>query len=119
MGKLSGNLSKELHWYLDTLRIEFDVEVAVDDIAIEAVELGTDEVEDFFVPVEVLEAVPDLLLYEIMLADDAEGNVWVGAVAFYPDSPDWCLEIVTKNGDMVWRKPLLKGTDSRDNTNRS
>jgi len=109
MGKLPGNLSKELHWFYNTLRIKFDVEVTIEDIAIEGVELGIDEVEDFFVPVEVWDKVPDLLLYEIMVTDDADGNVWVGAVAFYPDSPDWYLQIVTKNGDMVWRKPLSKG----------
>ena len=30
MEKLPGNLSKELHWFLDTIRIEFDVEAAIE-----------------------------------------------------------------------------------------
>lgn len=89
---------------------EFDVELAVDNIAVEAVELGTDEVEDFFVPTEIFIETPSTLLFETMIADDVAGNVWIGAVVFYPGSPDWCLQVITKNGEMVLRK-LLSKTD--------
>lgn len=41
-----------------------------------------------------------------MIVDDELDNVWVGAIAFYPNSPDWCLQVITKNGEMVLRIQL-------------
>lgn len=103
---MENNLTKEVHWFMNTLLMEFTVEVAAEEIGVEAVELGLDEVEDFYVPKELFEAIPETLLYELMIVDDELGNVWVGAIAFYPNSPDWCLQVITKNGAMVLRKVL-------------
>ncbi|NYF23560.1 hypothetical protein [Sporosarcina sp. JAI121] len=102
--------SKEIHWFKETLKNVFAVELAADEIGVEATELGLDEVEDFFIPRELFQVVPATLLYEIMIADDNRSNEWVGAVAFYPNLPDWCLQVITKNGKMVSRKllPLIQ-----------
>lgn len=99
-------LSRELEWFLDTLRGEFGVEVDVSDIGTEATTLGITDVEDFYVPNEVLDNPPETLLYEIMIVDDEFANVWVGVIAFYPDSPEWCLQVVTKNDEIVFRNVL-------------
>lgn len=98
--------TKEIEWLLDTLWKEFDVEVAAEDIAVEAAELGLEEVEDFFVPIEVIDNLPETLLYELMIVDVGKGTEWVGAIAFYPNSPEWCLQVITKNGETVYRNPL-------------
>lgn len=102
---MENNQSRELQWFVNTLQNEFSIKVDINDIGVEAAELGVDEVEDFFVPSELFDELPYTLIYEIMIVDDEE-NVWVGAVAFYPDSRDWCLQVVTKNGNMVLRNVL-------------
>ena len=96
--------TRELQWFMDTLESEFSTEVKVNDIGVEATELGLDEVEDFFVPSELFDDLPETLVYEIMIVDDELANVWVGAIAFYPNSPEWCLQVITKNDEMVFRK---------------
>ena len=86
-------LTREMEWFLDTLKVRFNVELSANDVSVEATELGLSEVESFFVPSELFEIVPETLLYEIMLAEDVTENVWVGAVTFYPNRPDWCLHV--------------------------
>ena len=96
-------ISKEIHWFALTLKNTFKVIVVTEDIAVEATELGLDEVEDFFVPSELFEIAPETLLYEIMIVDDEQTNEWIGAIAYYPNLPDWCLQVITKNGKVVLR----------------
>lgn len=103
---MTNSITKEIHWFMQTLKDDFDMEVSAEEISVEATELGLSEVESFFVPSELFEVVPETLLYEIMIADDETENEWVGAVAFYPNLPDWCLQVVTKNGELVFRNVL-------------
>lgn len=99
-------LTREMEWFMDTLKVRFNVEVSAEEISVEATELGLSEVESFFVPRELFEVFPETLLYEIMIADDETENEWVGAVAFYPNFPNWCLQVVTKNGELILRNVL-------------
>lgn len=46
--------SSEMEWFMKTLRDEFNVRIAAGDVAVEASELGVDEVEEIFVPREVM-----------------------------------------------------------------
>lgn len=105
-------LSVEMEWFVGALQNEFDVLVNVADVSVEAVELGLDEVEEVFVPQEIMGELSKTLLYEIMVVDDADGNTWVGAVGFHVDSAHWCIRAITKNGHMMNRKVLsLEGRD--------
>ncbi|MFD1031854.1 hypothetical protein [Metaplanococcus flavidus] len=97
---------KEIDWFITTLQEQFNLCILSDDIGYEAMELGLDEVEASFVPSELFEEVPATLLYETMIVDDPEGIVWVGAVAYYPHSSEWCLQVITKNDEVVLRKVL-------------
>lgn len=99
-------LTREMEWFMQTLKENFDVEVSAEEISVEAIELGLSEVESYFVPSELFEVVPETLLYEIMLVEDETENEWVGAIAFYPNLPDWCLQVVTKNGELILRNVL-------------
>lgn len=103
---MKNKVTKEIEWLIDILRKWFDVEVAAEDITVEATELGLEEVEDFFVPSEVIDDLPETLLYELMIVDDGKGTEWVGAIALYPNSPEWCLQVITKNGEIVYRNTL-------------
>lgn len=98
--------SKEIHWFLETLRTNFQVTIDEKDIGYEATLLSIDEVDKSYVPSELFTDVPDSFLYEIMIADDDDANEWIGAIAFYPDTPDWCLQIILKNGELQVRKLL-------------
>lgn len=99
-------ISKEIHWFVYTLRRDYGVKVTAQDIAVEAVELGLDEVDAAFIPVELFQVVPETLLYEIMLVEDNKGNTWTGLVCFYPHSPNWCLQVIMKNDVLQLRKLL-------------
>ncbi|WP_142830259.1 hypothetical protein [Planococcus soli] len=105
-GQDNCEISKEVHWFLEMLEKEFHVKAAAGNIGLEATELSTDEVADFFVPTELFEEVPATFLYEVMIVDDEEQNEWVGAIAFYPDTSNWCLQVITRNDEIVFRKVL-------------
>lgn len=96
--------SNEIIWFMNTLQTEFDVKVDRKNMSMESVELGTDEVESFFVPTELVEEIPMTLNYEIMDVDDVEGNVWIGAIATSSISSNWYLQVITKNNILVYRK---------------
>lgn len=109
-------ISKEVKWFLTTLQTSFGVRVEAEDVAVEATELGMEEVDDFFVPSELINPLPETLLYEIMIVDDEEGIEWVGAIGFHEDAPEWCLQVITKNGVAVYRNLLpLSPSNSRHN----
>lgn len=91
---MESNQSREIQWFVNTLQNEFSIKVDINDIGVEATELGMDEVEDFFVPSELFDVLPETLVYEIMIVDDEENR------------PDWCLQMVTKNENMVLRNVL-------------
>lgn len=102
-GKL---ISKEVQWFIHTLRKDYGVKVTAQDVSTEGLELGMDEVDSAFIPHELFEIIPSTLLYELMIVDDSEENVWCGTVGFYPNSPDWCLQVITKNDEVQLRKVL-------------
>lgn len=96
----------EIEWFITTMKSVFYIDVDPNNIGHEGTELYIYEVEDFYVPSELFEEVPESLLYEMMVYDDELDNLWVGAVAFYPNSPDGCLQVITKNGEVGFRKVL-------------
>lgn len=103
----NSEISREVHWFMETLEREFHLKVAVEEIGLEATELSTEEVEDFYVPRELFKEIPATFLYEVMIVDDDQGNEWIGAVTYYPNTPNWCLQIVMKNGELLTRTLIL------------
>ena len=103
---MSAEMSRELHWFLEMLQVQFGVVANPSEIGIEAVELGLDEVEDFFVPQEVLHVLPESLLYEIMVYEDDQNDEYVAGIAFHPNSPEWCLKAIIQNDELIYRKTL-------------
>ena len=99
-------ISREVQWFIDTLRKDYGIRVSSQEVGYEGLELGMDEVDEMFVPYELFEVPPSTLLYELMVVEDSEGNVWSGTIAFYPQSPEWCLQVITKNEQLLLRKLL-------------
>lgn len=81
--RLMEELKKEVKWFLVTLQSEFRVTVAATEVAVETTELGLEEVEDFYVPNEFFDVLPETMLYEIMVADEEKENVWGGGISFH------------------------------------
>lgn len=97
-------ISSEVNWFVQILRKDYGVKVTAQDVSTEGLELGMDEVDAAFIPQELFEIIPSTLLYELMIVEDSEGNVWSGTVGFYPNSPEWCLQVITKNDEVQLRK---------------
>jgi len=73
-------LTREMEWFLDTLQKELGVIAEADAVAVEVTELGLEEVGVSFVPREVIDYLPETLLYELMIVDDEKGTEWIGAI---------------------------------------
>lgn len=103
---MANELTREMKWFLTTLQNEFGVTPLPKDVLLEAVELGINEVEDFYIPRELFKQLPTTFLYEIMMYSDKSGNEYVAGIAFYPKSPEWCLQVITKNNELMVRIPI-------------
>lgn len=95
---------RELDWFVETLEQNHAVKVNRNHISYEGNELYLDEVDESFIPHEMAEALPEKLLFETMMFDDEDGTEWIGAIAFRPNSPEWLLQILVKDGEPVLRK---------------
>ena len=95
---------KELDWFVKTLEDEFKVEVDRNQISYEGNELYLDEIDESLIPSEMTKGLPDPLLFETMMFEDEQGTEWIGAIASHPESREWLIEIILKNGEPVLRK---------------
>ncbi|PIC83065.1 hypothetical protein [Sporosarcina sp. P1] len=99
-------ISREVQWFVDTLRKDYGIRVTAQEVGYEGLELGMDEVDEVFIPKELFEVIPTTMLYELMILDESKGNVWSGTIGFYPNSPEWCLQVIMKNDELQLRKLL-------------
>lgn len=105
-----GKVTPEVEWFMEMLRHQFHLHPTQTDIETEGYELGLDEVGEEFVPKEVVDDLPDTLLYEVMHFNDNEFNHWIGAIAYFPDHLEWCLKIITMNDKVQYRSVMrVKG----------
>ncbi|MFB1082170.1 hypothetical protein [Jeotgalibacillus sp. JSM ZJ347] len=93
------------------MKKEFDLTIIKADIGYEGVELHVEEIDQALVPVEYLENVPDALRFETMLVYDPKGNDWLGAIALYPVTKEWLMQVILKNGHSLYRR---KVTDNEE-----
>ncbi len=101
-------LSRELLWFMNTMQEQFGIWMDATAISTEATELGMDEVDECFIPKGAFDKLPPTLLYELMIYDDDLYTTWLGAVAFYPDSPEWCLQIILRDDKIVYHEVLQR-----------
>ncbi|KIL45558.1 hypothetical protein KP77_28500 [Jeotgalibacillus alimentarius] len=97
---------EELDWFIRVMKETFDLTITEADIGYEGVELFVDEIDQALVPAEYLEDVPDALLFETMLVYDSKGNDWLGAIALHPETKEWLMQVILKNGQSVYRKKV-------------
>lgn len=95
---------KELDWFVKTLECEFSVEVDRDQISYEGNELYLDEIDESLIPSDMLDNLPESLLFETMVFDHKDGTEWLGLVAMDVGTREWCLEVILQDGEPVHRK---------------
>jgi hypothetical protein len=99
---------KEINWFVETLQKEFLVEGDRNQISYEGNELYLDEIDESLVPSEMTKGLPEALLFETMIFEDSEGTEWIGIIAIHPDSREWLLQVLLKDGVSVLRKRIEK-----------
>jgi hypothetical protein len=99
---------KELDWFVKTLEYEFQVEAERGQIGYEGNELYLDEIDESLIPPNMLDNLPKSLLFETMVFDSEEGTEWIGVIALHPETREWCLQVILKNGEPVLRRKVGK-----------
>ena len=99
---------KELDWFVKTLESEFSVEVDRNQISYEGNELYLDEIDESLIPSEMLDNLPESLLFETMVFDHEDGTEWLGMVAMDVETREWYLQVILKDGEPVLRKRIEK-----------
>jgi hypothetical protein len=41
-----------------------------------------------------------------MLYEDASGTEWLGVIALHPQTNEWCLQVILKDGEPVLRNRI-------------
>jgi hypothetical protein len=100
---------EEINWFVETLEKEFLVEVDKNQISYEGNELYLDKIGESLIPSEMIEGLPEALLFETMVVEDKAGTEWIGTIALHPDNREWLLQIILKDGVPVLRKRIEKG----------
>lgn len=99
---------EELNWFVETLENEFQIEVERGQISYEGNELYLDEIDESLIPSEMFKNLPEAMLFETMLYEDLEKTEWLGVIALHPETNEWCLQVILKNGKPVLRKKVEK-----------
>ncbi|WP_108668939.1 hypothetical protein [Peribacillus acanthi] len=99
---------EELEWFVSILENEFDVKVEMNQISYEGNELYLDEIDESLIPREMFEDLPESLLFETMLIEDQQGTEWLGIIALHPETYEWCLQMILKDGVPVLRRLVDK-----------
>ncbi len=103
---------EELDWFVKVLEDKFQVAVNRAQISYEGNELYLDEIDVSLIPSELTTGLPDILLFETMMFEDKQGTEWIGAIASHPDSREWLIEIILKDGEPELRKMVGRRNDS-------
>jgi hypothetical protein len=85
------NRVEELVWFVKTLDGEFQVKVDRNQISYEGNELYLDEIDESLIPSEMLDNLPEWLLFETMVFGGEDGTEWLGVVAMDVETRKWYL----------------------------
>ena len=102
---------KELDWFVRILESEFHIEGDKRQISYEGSELYRDEIDGLLIPSDMLNGLPDPLLFETMVFDDEDGTEWLGIIAMDLETREWYLQMILKDGEPVFRKRIEKEND--------
>lgn len=90
-----------VEWFVHMMRSKFGVEVHPEKIGSEYTELYHDEIDEALIPPNHLEAIPDPLLFQILVFVDEEENEWIAGIVLDEFSKEWLYIVWVKNGEAV------------------
>lgn len=99
---------KEHEWFVSILKDDFEIEAEIEEVSFEANELHLDEIDESLIPNEMRGRLPEVLMFETMVFEDHEEIEWIGAIAKDPESREWLLKIVLRDGEAVLIQLIVK-----------
>lgn len=99
---------KEHVWFVNILKDEFEIEAELEEVSFESNELYLDEIDVSLIPNEMRNGLPEVLMFETMVFEDHEETEWIGAIAKDPESREWLLKIVLRDGEAVLIQLMVK-----------
>jgi hypothetical protein len=90
-----------MDWFVRTMKRTFNVAVATDEVGYEAYEFYHEELDNYLVPEEHLEKLPNPLLLETLRYVDEKRNEWIAGFVRDEETGEKLYEVWIKNGEPI------------------
>ncbi|WJQ10371.1 hypothetical protein QT237_16995 [Geobacillus stearothermophilus] len=90
-----------MDWFVRTMKRTFNVAVTIDEVGYEAYEFYHEELDNYLVPEEHLEKLPNPLLFETLAYVDGNGNEWIAGFVRDEETGEKLYEVWIKNGEPI------------------
>ncbi|KIQ94698.1 hypothetical protein LH47_01166 [Anoxybacillus thermarum] len=92
-----------IDWFVTAMKRTFNVAVNIDEVGYEAYELYHEELDNYLVPEEHLEKLPNPLLFETLRYVDENRNEWIAGFV-----GEKLYEVWIKNGERIAQKRYIE-----------
>jgi hypothetical protein len=92
---------KYVDWFRWRMKKTFNKDVPLDEISYEAYEFYHDELDEYLVPQEHLERLPNPLILETNQYVDVDGYEWIAGIVEDQSSKEKIYEVWIKNGEPI------------------
>ncbi|WP_235888101.1 hypothetical protein [Neobacillus paridis] len=90
-----------MNWFVRTMKRIFNVAVNIDEVGYEAYEFYHEELDNYLVPEEHLEKLPNPLLFETLSYVDEKRNEWIAGFVRNEETKEKLYEVWIKNGESI------------------
>lgn len=92
-----------LDWFMEKMKREFGVKVAMEEVGYEAYTFDHEEIDELLIPIpaEHVKKLPNPLLLEAFMYVDAEGIEWIAGVVVEEETREMLYEVWVKNGERI------------------
>jgi hypothetical protein len=90
-----------MYWFVRTMKRTFNVAVNIDEVGYEAYEFYHEELDNYLVPEEHLEKLPNPLLFETLSYVDEKRNEWIAGFVRNEETGEKLYEVWIKNGEPI------------------
>lgn len=91
----------QMDWFVRTMKRTFNVAVTIDEVGYEAYEFYHEELDNYLVPEEHLEKLPNPLLFETLRYVDEKRNEWIAGFVRNEETGEKLYEVWIKNGEPI------------------
>ncbi|MED3724480.1 hypothetical protein [Geobacillus stearothermophilus] len=90
-----------MDWFVRTMKRTFNVAANIDEVGYEAYEFYHEELDNYLVPEEHLEKLPNPLLFETLRYVDEKRNDWIAGFVRDEETGEKLYEVWIKNGEPI------------------